>query len=236
MTTSAASLIRTAADAEALAAEFLAARRARHLDFRMEAADPPPDDDADDTGDSDDQADDDAGTDQLGDAGKQAIDRMKAQRNQAREQLRAYRALGLTPEQVAELVAKGQPGGDQPDPDEIRRQARAEARAETQRERVVDKIEARAAKQFADPEDAVAILLRSRDAGDFLDGDKIDTAEIDDALTELLERKPHLGAATPPPKKFNGRGDQGPRDTAPKRAASLQDAVIARLAPSNTPR
>jgi len=218
----------------AQARSFLDARRAQHGDFRMEAdgdpagdppgGDPDPGQDPDPGGDPGDGQDPDA--DKLGDAGKQALDRMKGQLRTTKTELRAFKDLGLTPEQIRELT-KPKADGDQPDPEKIREEARREARSEALRERVVDKIEARAAKKFADPEDAVAILLRSHKADDFLDGDAIDATEIDDALAELLTKKPHLAAT--PPRKFGGGGDQGPRDEGPKRAASLQDAVAARL-------
>lgn len=189
---------------------FLAARKARHGDLRMEAGDDTADggqDDTDDHGDDGDGQDDD-GADQLQDKGKQALDRMKTQRNQFRDQLREFQALGLTPEQIRALQ---KPAGDddKPDPDAIREQARREARAEANRERVVDKIEAKAAREFADPEDAVAILLRGRDAADFLDGEKVDVEEIESALKELLEKKPHLAAQRG--RKFQGGADGGAR-------------------------
>lgn len=198
----------TLADAEALAAHFLEARRAKHGELRMEADDN--DDTGGDTDGSDSDGDDDqAGADQLADAGKQALDRMKTQRNQFRDELRAFQALGLKPDELQALVAKGKPADDQPDAEQIREQARREARAEAARERVVDKIEAKAAKSFADPEDAVAILLRSRKADDFLNGDAIDVEEIEDALEALLKNKPHLAAQG---RRFQGGADGGARN------------------------
>lgn len=216
----------------AQATAFLQARRAKHGNLRMEATDDSPADDAaTDDAQSDapagDEGQDPDGTDQLGDAGKQALDRMKGQLKSTKAELRAFRELGLSPEEIRALTAKPRDDGDQPDPEKIRDEARREARAEALRERVVDKIEARAAKQFADPEDAVAILLRTHKADDFLDGDAIDADEIDDALKALLEKKPHLAAATQ--RRFGGGGDQGTRETTPKRAASLTEAVTARV-------
>ncbi len=162
--------------------------------------------DVDTTGATQDDSTDD-GADQLGDAGKQALDRMKAQRNEFRDQLRAFQSLGLTPDQIRGLQ-KPADRGDQPDADEIRKQARAEARAEMLRDRVVDRIEARAARDFADPEDAVAILLRGRKPDDFLNGDSIDAEEIEDALKDLLTKKPHLAAQG---RRFQGGADGGAR-------------------------
>lgn len=166
------------------------------------------DTDADDTGDT---GDDDKGKDDLGDKGKQALDRMKEQRNAARAEAREFKALGLSPADIKKIVDAKKDGGDEDkvDADKIREEARREARAESIKERVNDKIEARAAKGFADAEDAVAILLRTHNTEDFLDGDKVDVEAIQEALDELLEKKPHLAAQGG--KRFGGGADGGKR-------------------------
>jgi hypothetical protein len=161
-----------------------------------------------------DQQTDDQGNDQLGDAGKQALDRMKAERNTARAALREFKALGLSVDEIKSLQKPAAKDDDAPNVEEIRAQARAEAKAEAARDRVVDKIEA-TARGFADPEDAVAILLRSRPADDFLDGDKIDVGEIEDALAELLEKRPYLAAAQGSQRRFQGSSDGGARKDKP---------------------
>lgn len=163
-----------------------------------------PDDDATDNqqtdgSDDDDQQDqgDDSGGDgaeQLGDAGKKALDRMKQQLRDERKRRKAAE------DKAVAAGKKPDDGGDQPDADEIRRQARDEAAAEALKDRVLDKIEAKARK-FADSEDAAAILLRGRDVDDFIDGGKVDVGAITEALDELAEAKPHLLARQP------GRGD-----------------------------
>lgn len=91
-----------------------------------------------------------------------------------------------------------------------RKETEAAVRAEVTRERVLDKIEVKAAGKFADPEDA-QLRLAVR-AGDFVRKDgSIDAEAIDAALAELLEQKPHLAAAGQ--RRFNGSADQGPRDS-----------------------
>lgn len=137
---------------------------------------------ADDTEGGDDGGDDE-GADQLGDAGKKALDRMK-------QQLRDERRRRKAAEEKASEAGKPKPEGG-PDLDEVRKQAREEATAEALKDRVLDKIEAKARK-FADSEDAAAILLRSRQVEDFIDGGKVDTDAIAEALDELAEAKPHL--------------------------------------------
>lgn len=135
----------------------------------------------------------------LGDAGKQALDRMKAERNQARKERRAL---------AAELEELKKPKPDAADPEQIRQQARAEARAEVLKDRALDRIEAKAAKLFADPEDARALLAAHVD--DFVDDGKIDVEAIQEALEDLLKRKPHLGAT--PQARFTGSADGGARN------------------------
>lgn len=139
----------------------------------------------DDSGDGDQQGDDDGddeGADQLGDAGKKALDRMK---QRLRDETKRRKAA------EAKASADKKPDGDKPDLDEVRKQAREEAAAEALKDRVLDKIEAKARK-FADSEDAAAILLRGRDVDDFIDNGAVDVDAITEALDELAEKKPHL--------------------------------------------
>lgn len=161
----------------------------------------------------------DAGTDdddeELGPAGVKALEAEKAKRKALATELRAFKNLGLTVEQIAEMKkpisGKKTPAEgtdkDAPDAEAIRNEARAEARKEALRERVTDKIEAKAAK-FADAEDAVAILLRSSKIDDYIDGDKIDVEAITEALEDLGKKKPHLLAQG---KRFQGGSDGGAR-------------------------
>ena len=136
---------------------------------------------------------------ELGDAGKQAIDRMKVLVKEAKARAR-------TAEEALAAATKPKPD-DKPDADAIRKAAREEALAETLGDRVLDKLEVRAAKLFADPDDARAMLAGR--AAEFVDGGKIDTDAIDDALQDLLKRKPHLGAK--PEARFQGSADGGAR-------------------------
>lgn len=156
-----------------------------------------PEDQDVDTNSADDTAPD--GADKLGDAGKKALDAMKGKWQKERDARKVLEA------ELAKL--KAPKAGDQPDPDEIRKQAKAEAAAEVLRDRVLDKVEAKAAKVFADPEDARALLASSVD--EFIDDGKVDVSAIEDALADLLKRKPHLGAQSG--KRFNGSADGGAR-------------------------
>jgi hypothetical protein len=161
------------------------------------------------------------GADQLGDAGKKALDAMKAKWQKERDGRKALA------DQLAALNApKTDDTKDTPDPAELRKQAQAEARAEVLKDRALDKVEAKAAKSFADPEDARALLAAQVD--DFIDGQQLDLDAIDQALEELLKKKPHLAAATA--RRFQGGADGGARkgSTGP---AQLTDQDLKRMTP-----
>lgn len=158
----------------------------------------------------------------LGDAGKKALDAMKEKWRSERDGRKALEA------RIAELEKPAT--GEQPDPEKLRAEAKAEARAEAMKERVLDKIEAKAAKLFADPEDAVALLGRRAD--EFVDDGKLDVEAIQDALDELLKKKPHLAAAAQggPAKRFSGTGDGGARNGS-GRPAQLTEQDLKRMSP-----
>lgn len=113
---------------------------------------------------------------------------------------------------------------DESDVEKIRAEAYAEAKREALKERVLDKIEAKASK-FVDPEDAAAILLRRHNVDEFIDDDSIDVEAIVDALDDLAENKPHLVNGAKGGRRFGGSADGGARTTKPKRAGSLEEAV-----------
>lgn len=165
-----------------------------------------PDDDADRADDEDDDQDPD-GADDLGDKGKRALDAMKAKARSERERRKAAEA-------ELQTFKAGTAGAGE---DAIREQARAEARAEALRERALDRLEVKAARLLADPEDARTLLSGRLD--DFIDGDAIDNDAITEALEDLLKRKPYLAANPNGGKpRFEGTGDGGARKgaTGPK--------------------
>lgn len=185
----------------------------------------------DDTDDSDTGSDDEQDSDKpLGPAGEKALQAEKEKRKAAQAELRQWKALGLSPEQIRELQKAGskdggKTGDEQVDVDKVRADAKAEAQAEALRERVEDKIEAKAHK-FADPEDAVATLLRKHGIEEFIDGTKVDVDAITEALDDLLKTKPYLAAQGG--KRFQGGGDGGTRKES--RPAQLSKADVQRLA------
>lgn len=162
------------------------------------------------------------GEDALGDAGKRALDKMKADLKAEKAKRKAAEA-AVAAAQAAQQSGNG--ADDKPDLDALKAQALAEARAETLRERALDKLEARAGRRFTDPADARAHLAGRLD--DFVDGAQIDTQAIDDALDELLTAKPYLAATA---KRFVGTGDGGARKGSTE-PVQLTDADLKKMTP-----
>lgn len=160
------------------------------------------------------------GAEQLGDPGKKALDAMKAKWQREREQRKALA------DELAALKAPKAGTTDQPDPEEIRKQARAEAAAEVLRDRALDKVETKAARLFADPEDARALLASRVD--EFVDDGKVDIDAINEALTDLLKKKPHLAATAG--KRFAGSADGGARKGSKPDQLTRQD--LKRMSPA----
>lgn len=200
------------------------------------SADPEPGPDpADDLADPDPEPEpDDANA--LGEAGKKALDRMKAERAAAKKEAAAAK------KQAAELARKVQEFEDaqKSETDKLAAQAERSAKqaAKATARAVAAEVRA-AAGEFADPADAVDVLMR--DPSQYVDADgEIDTDAIQTALSDLLERKPHWAKpepvapapeAKPKPKPDPGQGSRGgpaPVDyrTAPKEEVATELAKV----------
>jgi hypothetical protein len=142
----------------------------------------------------------------LGDAGKQAIDRMKARVKDESAKRKAAET------ELAALKEKAESGDAEASAERIKAEARKEAQAEIAKERALDRVEVLAAKNFADPADARVFLAAQVD--DFIDGTTIDADAITEALTELLKTRPYLAAGAP--RKWTANGDGGTRGGKPK--------------------
>lgn len=132
----------------------------------------------------------DNGTDALGDAGKRALDAMKAKwhaERDARRKLEAERDEALTPK----------PSGttDQPDADAIRTQTRAEVQTEFA-------VQLEAKGRLANPSDVARYPEYFKD---LTGGDPV---AVKAAVDELLEENPHLAATGQRP-VFQGTADGG---------------------------
>lgn len=100
------------------------------------------------------------------------------------------------------------------DLDALRQQVRDESRAETLRDKALDKIEAKAARLFKDPEDA--LLRLGKNVDEYIVDGKVDIEAITDALDDLLKKRPDFGVAQGDPKRFQGTADAGPKASAGK--------------------
>ncbi|MFF7191776.1 hypothetical protein ACFZAR_43045 [Streptomyces sp. NPDC008222] len=152
--------------------------------------------------DSGDEADDDTEDDSkpdsagLGDAGKKALDRMKAERAAAKK------AAAAEKKRADDLARKVQEFEDAKKSDLEKAQAQAD-RAKEKAEKAVarsvrSEIKVAASDKFADASDAIDVLMR--DPQKYADADgEIDTDAIEADLADLLERKPHWGKPEPAP-------------------------------------
>lgn len=148
------------------------------------------------------------GAEQLGDAGKKALDSMKSKWTGARDAEKAtVNALAeLHDKTAAEVRAaikdgtladlighKAAAAAEQTvDVAKVTAQARREATAAANTRVLKAEVKAAAAGKLADPADALRLLDLSKfEVGD--DGE-VDGGEIDDAIADLLTRKPYLAA------------------------------------------
>lgn len=139
------------------------------------------------------------GADQLGDAGKRALDSMKGKWRDERTKRQALE------QRIAELETAPKGESETPDADSIRAQAARDANAKANARILRSEVKALAAGKFADPAD-VALYL-DLDKFEVDDSGDVDADEINDAIEELLTRKPHLAATARP--RFQGTGDGG---------------------------
>lgn len=181
----------------------------------------------------------------LGEKGEKALAAEKERRRAETRRRRDAEARAKTAEaELAALRANDQPApGDDANAEALRERIRAEAIAEAKaaadaervRERVLDKIEAKAARSFTDPGDAVVMLLRQLgdDISELLDDGKPDVEAIEEALADLLTKKPYLGVIQPAQRgRFKGSADGGAKPNRPPRPTSLGEAVQRTYTPS----
>lgn len=173
------------------------------------------------------------GADSLGDKGKQALDRMKAEKAEAKRTAAAEKKRA---DDLARKVAEFE-DRDKSDLEKATAKAeRLEAAAKAATSRAVRAEVRAAAAEFADPEDAVAFL----DLAKYSDADgEIDADAISADLADLLERKPHLrrpapeAVKKPAPKPDPGQGARPAEPPTDFRSADREtlEAELARVAP-----
>lgn len=148
-------------------------------------------------------------TAELGDAGKKALDALRAEKKQAIADAKAATARAEAAE--AALANK-----DKPAEEVAIEAAKAEARAEANK-RANDRIlradlRAAATGKLADPSDAALYL--NLDDFTVTDDGETDSDALNEAIDDLLARKPHLAAQKQP--RFDGNADQGAKGKEPK--------------------
>lgn len=162
---------------------------------------------------------------ELREAGKQALDRMKAERTAAKAEAKA--AIARAEAAEAALANKDKPAEEIALADAEKRGADAATKAANLRI-VKSEIKAAAALKLTKPEDALAFI----DPNDFDvdDNGDVDTDALNAAITQLLTERPYLAAANAP--RFDGAGDGG-AGAPPKPKESFDEAIAAAVAVRN---
>lgn len=154
----------------------------------------------------------------LGDAGKQALDRMKAERNAARKEAQATAAM------LAEMQAKIDGKEAEFKAEQERRSRDAETLSKTNQRIVKSEFKAAAKGVLADPADAYKFI--DLDSFEVDDDGNVDEDAIASALTDLVKSKPYLAAQG---NRFQGGADGGTRKES--RPAQLSRANLAEMSP-----
>ncbi|HET8535959.1 MAG TPA: hypothetical protein VFL73_02150 [Solirubrobacteraceae bacterium] len=154
----------------------------------------------------------------LGDAGKQALDRMKADRNKYRDDLKALQ------DQFAALKAQAE-GKEAEHTAAVEAQRVKDEALSVANQRILKaEVRAQAAGKLADPKDALRFIDLSEfevDSDGEVDGDKIAAA-----ITDLVKTKPYLAAQG---KRFQGDADGGARNDDRKTQLTRDD--LSRMTP-----
>jgi membrane protein involved in colicin uptake len=129
------------------------------------------------------------GEDALGDAGKKALDAMKAERNAAKAEKAAIAAELKALKDAAELATKGP---DEQALERAKQEARAEVTEAANKRLIAAEVKAAAAGKLANPELAQKLIDTSSITVD-AEGN-IDASAVADAVTALLTQYPSLAA------------------------------------------
>lgn len=154
----------------------------------------------------------------LGDAGKQALDRMKAERNAARE------AAKKAADELASLRAAAEGREAEHKAQQEAQRVKDEALAAANDRIRKAEVRAAAAQKLADPADA----LRFLDLSEFEVGSdgEVDASQIAKAIDDLITSKPYLSAQGQ--QRFQGSADGGARNDA-SRTTQLTRADMTRM-------
>lgn len=162
------------------------------------------------------------GEDSLADAGKKALDAMKAQRNAARQAERDARA--RIAEMEAQIAISGKSAEEQ-QLEAARRDAESAATKKANERILRSELRGAAKGKLADPADALMFLDTSE--FDVDENGEVDADAINDAIDDLIARKPHLGV--PDTRRFQGGADQGAQ--AHQKVAQLTRDQLSTMSP-----
>lgn len=168
-----------------------------------------------------------ADADALGDAGKKALDRMKARGNAYRDELKPYKDLGLSPSDLKALIEKSETDRSVAEQARQRQEADSAALAKANERILRSEIRAAAAGKLANP----SLALKLLDLSDFdvNDDGEVDTDAINAALDALIKDEPYLAATQGDSKpRFQGGADNGTRGEGPGKS-QLTQAEVERL-------
>lgn len=153
------------------------------------------------------------GQDQLGDAGKRALDRMKQERNDSQRALREWtqlaQELGMeSPTELKEKFSSMNQTTDEPEVDVEKaiNDAVTRVRQEEGDKRLRAEINATAQNRLANPELASALLDKQNIKLD----DEGNPSGVTEAFDNLLKTYPYLGVQDS--RRFQGSADGGPRN------------------------
>jgi hypothetical protein len=160
----------------------------------------------------------------LADKGKQALDRMKAERNATKAELAKYKALGLDPDKLQELIGKSETDKQAAEQEKVRREAETAALTKANGRLVRAQVTLAATGRLKNP--AVALKLLDLSSFDVDDDGEVDAAAITAAVDELLTEYPELAQGED--KRFQGTGDAGAKST-PAGVKQLTQADLDRM-------
>jgi len=154
----------------------------------------------------------------LADPGKQALDRMKEQRETAKAQAAV---LKTEVEALRAAAALRDKSAEEQDIEKAKTEARAEANQRANERILRADLRAAATGKLADPSDAALYLDLTK--FDVSDDGETDSDALTEAIDDLLTRKPHLAAQKQT--RFEAGADQGAKGKETKAAQITKDEL-----------
>lgn len=135
--------------------------------------------------------------------------------------LKAYEAEKAKRRELAQKLREQEAQKETPDPvdaDAIRAQAEREANAKVSERIIRTEVKAAAKGRVADPNDALLFIDLSQ--FDVAEDGSVNETDLNDAIEELLKKKPYLAAQS---RRFQDSADGGSRNDSAKREPTLND-------------